>query len=65
MLKPKLCNLIRKLKETSIKCALDSILRKESYDIFRLLSYYQDLNPIKMIWVEIKQFIAKQNIIVV
>jgi len=61
MLKPQLYNIIRKHKTVMIKYSLDGILSKEGLDIIRLPPYHPDLNPIKMIWSQIKQYIAKQN----
>jgi transposase len=31
------------------------------YDIIRLPSYHPDLNPIEIIWSQVKQYIAKEN----
>lgn len=61
MLKPQLYDIIRKHKQVFIKYSLDSILSKEGHDIIRLPPYHPDLNPIEMIWSQVKQYIAKQN----
>ncbi|KAL4121809.1 hypothetical protein QTP88_014247 [Uroleucon formosanum] len=61
MFKPQLYDIIRKHKQVFIKYSLDGILSKEGHDIIRLPPYHPDLNPIEMIWSQVKQYIAKQN----
>jgi transposase len=63
MLKPQIYDIIRKHKQVFIKYSLDGIgiLSKEGHDIIRLPPYHPDLNPIEMIWSQVKQYIAKQN----
>jgi len=61
MFKPQLYDIIRKHKQVLIKYSLDGILSKKVHDIIKLSPYHLDLNPIEMIWSQVKRYIAKQN----
>lgn len=62
MLKPQLYKLILANKENFRKYEVDRILREENHTVLRLPPYHPDLNPIEMIWAQIKGHVAKKNV---
>jgi len=61
MLKPQLYKIILQHKPLYVKYVLDSILEEEGHSVLRLPPYHPDLNPIEMIWADVKNFIASHN----
>ncbi|KAL2735580.1 uncharacterized protein V1478_003220 [Vespula squamosa] len=45
-----------------ITCAIDEITKLKNIIVLRLPPYHCELNPIEMIWTEVKNYIAKENI---
>lgn len=62
MFKPELYKLIHLHKERYKKYHVDRILQQNNHTILRLPPYHPDLNPIEMVWKEVKEFVAKKNI---
>lgn len=61
MLKPQLYKIVLENKPRYVKYVLDDILEKEGHSVLRLPPYHPDLNPIEMIWAEVKNFVASHN----
>lgn len=61
MLLPELYKLVQLHKPRYARYALDETVKREGHDILRLPPYHPDLNPIELIWAEIKGYVAKRN----
>ncbi|XP_054260045.1 uncharacterized protein LOC128984729 [Macrosteles quadrilineatus] len=61
MLKPQLYKLILQHKHRYVKYVLDDILEREGHSVLRLPPYHPDLNPIEMIWADVKNYVASHN----
>lgn len=61
MFVPELYKLVQVHKHNFTLYVLDETVRKEGHDILRLPPYHPDLNPIELIWAEVKGFVAKRN----
>ena len=59
--KDELYNLIKIHKPRSPKYRIDELAQKYGHTIIRLPPYHPDLNPIELIWSNIKNFVAKNN----
>lgn len=55
MLKPQLHKIIEMNKPTFKCCVLNEVLEKEGHDVLHLPLYYPDLNPVELIWAELKK----------
>ena len=61
MLKPELYELIKRYKPREKKYVIDEIAREHGHEIVRLPPYHCDLNPIELIWANIKNYVARRN----
>lgn len=61
MFVPELYKLIQLHKPTQQRFLIDEIVRKEGHDVLRLPPYHPDLNPIELIWADIKGFVSTRN----
>lgn len=61
MLVPELYKLVQLHKQRFQRYVIDDIVRKEGHDILRLPPYHPDLNPIELIWADIKGHAAARN----
>ena len=60
--KPKLYELIKQHKEqASLTYTVDSFLQSQGHEVLRLPPYHCELNPIELIWGDLKQFVALNN----
>ena len=60
--KPKLYELIKPAKENlSKQYEVDTLLKRHGHDVLRLPPYHCDLNPIELIWADMKRNVAQQN----
>ena len=60
MLRPQLLALA-KANKPSPKFVIDTIAKEKGHEILRLPPYHPDLNPIEMIWSQIKRMVASKN----
>ena len=58
--KPELYNLIKAHKPQPIY-KIDCIIREHGHEILRLPPYHCELNPIELIWSQIKGYVARQK----
>ena len=61
MLKPELYELVKRHKPREKKYIIDGIAREHGHEIVRLPPYHCDLNPIELIWANIKSYVARKN----
>lgn len=63
MLKPQLYKIIKENKSRFIQFMLDDVLEStgKGHSVLRLPPYHPDLNPIEMIWADVKNFVAAHN----
>lgn len=61
MLKPQLYELIRLHKTTETRYMFDELLKQHGHIVLRLPRYHSDLNPIELLWVKLKIWLAQQN----
>lgn len=61
MLVPELYKLVLLHKPRFVRYALDETVKEEGHDILRLPPYHPDLNPIELIWAEVKDYVASRN----
>lgn len=60
--KPKLYELIKPAKENlSKQYEVDSLLKEHGHEVLRLPPYHCDLNPIELIWADVKRNVAHEN----
>lgn len=62
MLKPQLYKLIAQNKDRFKKFCIDETLKRNNHLVIRFPPCHADLNPLEMVWVEIKQYIANKNV---
>jgi transposase len=62
MLKPQLYKLIKQAKGNHKNFLIDEILQRHGHSVLRLPPYHPDLNPIELIWAEVKNHVARHNI---
>jgi transposase len=62
MLKPQLYRLIQLHKPTNKRFFVDELLQREGHSVLRLPPYHPELNPIELIWAEVKSHIARNNV---
>jgi hypothetical protein len=41
---------------------IDALLAEHGHSALRLLPYHPDLNPIELIWVSVKEYVARKNV---
>ncbi|CAG2191755.1 unnamed protein product [Mytilus edulis] len=61
LLRPQLLALAKANNQTP-KYVIDNIARERGHDILRLPPYHPDLNPIELIWNQVKQSVASRNV---
>lgn len=61
MLKAELLVLVKANKHRFDKFAVDELARRNNIVILRLPPYHAELNPIELIWAQMKGFVAKEN----
>lgn len=61
MLKPQLYKIIQQHKPRHVNYILDDILEKKGHSVLRLPPYHPDLNPIELIWADVKNHVASHN----
>jgi transposase len=61
MFKPELYKLVQMNKPLHKTYKIDSILQNHGHTVIRLPPYHPDLNPIELIWAQLKQSVAKNN----
>lgn len=59
--KPNLLSLVKKNKPRPIY-AIDELLGENGHTVVRLPPYHCDLNPIELIWAQVKQKVAEHNV---
>ena len=52
---------MRQSKNKYDKYALNEWAKADNKTILQLLSYHNELNPIELIWAQVKNFVAKEN----
>jgi transposase len=62
MFKPQLYRLIQIHKPRAQKYVVDHILASYGHTVLRLPPYHPDLNPIEMIWSQVKEWVASRNV---
>lgn len=61
MLKPQLYKIILENKTRFVQYVLDELLTGKGHTVLRLPPYHPDLNPIEMIWADVKNYVATHN----
>lgn len=61
MFKPQLYELIKLNKPKSKKYVFDALLQNQGHFVLRLPPYHPDLNPIELIWAQLKNWVAAHN----
>jgi plasmid maintenance system antidote protein VapI len=62
MCKPELYSLIKLRKPRFKTCKIDALLAEHGHSVLRLPPYHPDLNPIELIWVSVKEYVARKNV---
>jgi transposase len=62
MLKIELYDLIKAHKPNFIRYAIDELLKKHEFEVLRLPPYHPELNPIELVWAQIKNSVARKNV---
>ncbi|KAF7401525.1 hypothetical protein HZH68_007345 [Vespula germanica] len=63
MVKIELLHIVEQYKSTyDITCVIDEIAKLKNIIVLRLPPYHCELNPIEIIWTEVKDYIVKKNI---
>lgn len=63
MVKVEMLDIVKQYKSMcDITCAIDEIAKLKNVIVLRLPPYHCELNPIKMIWTEVKNYVVKENI---
>lgn len=60
LLKKDLLNLVKQQPSEPTYC-IDAILRSHGHDALRLPPYHAELNPVELIWAELKGHVARRN----
>lgn len=61
MLKPQLYDIVKGCKKRYVTYKFDSLLSSQGHTVLRLPPYHPDLNPIELIWAQVKNNVAKRN----
>lgn len=61
LLKAELLQLVKQNKKKYEKYAVDELAKSQNKIVLRLPPYHCELNPIELIWAQVKNFIAKEN----
>lgn len=61
MLKPELVRIARQHKQAHTKFVVDEMAKERGHVILRLPPYHCELNPIELIWAQIKNEVARNN----
>lgn len=59
---PELYKLITLHKGQYCRYVLDEKVKAKGYDILRLPPYHPDLNPIELVWADVKGYVASRNV---
>lgn len=62
LLVPELYKLILQYKPRFVRYELDELVATNEHVVLRLPPYHPDLNPIELIWAEVKNYVASRNI---
>lgn len=62
MFVPELYQLVKLYKPRFCRYLLDETVEKEGHTVLRLPPYHPDLNPIELIWADVKGFVASKNV---
>lgn len=62
MLKIELLELIKRHKPVNTRYVIDDILTAHGHDILRLPPYHPELNAIELIWADVKNWVAANNV---
>lgn len=60
-IKPKLLDLVRKLKLAVEKYVVDEVAKAENRIVLRLPPYHCELNPIELAWFKVKGYVKNRN----
>ncbi|XP_018569175.1 uncharacterized protein LOC108909344 [Anoplophora glabripennis] len=63
LLKPQLYEIIKHNKKQHIVYKFDRLLQENGHVALRLPPYHPDLNPIEMVWAQVKNSVAKKNVL--
>lgn len=61
MLKVELLSLVRKHKSSYIKYVVDEMAKDFNVSVVRLPPYHCELNPIELVWAQVKNYVARKN----
>ncbi|XP_023210880.1 uncharacterized protein LOC111639341 [Centruroides sculpturatus] len=61
MLKIELLDIVKKIKHKYDKYIIDEMAKEIGIDVLRLPPYHCNLNPIELIWADMKGYIARHN----
>ncbi|XP_072392227.1 uncharacterized protein [Diabrotica undecimpunctata] len=62
MVKMELMNIIRQHRSTYRQYAVDTMARLHGITVLRLPPYHCELNPIELIWAQMKGYVARENV---
>lgn len=62
MLKPQLYSLIKMNKPRHKSYRIDQIFSNAGHSVVRLPPYHPDLNPIELVWADMKAYVAERNV---
>lgn len=62
LLKPQLYRIIQQHKPRFQQYKLDNKLQEKGHTVLRLPPYHPDLNPIEMIWADVKKYVGSRNV---
>lgn len=60
--KPELYNIIKQNKSKKLQYVLDTEMAKHGHRVLRLPPYHPELNPIELIWAQVKNWVATKNL---
>lgn len=61
-LKPELYGLIQTVKPKFKSYVIDQLFTDYGHNVLRLPPYHPNLNPIEMVWAQMKQYVAERNV---